>query len=131
MRVITENIVTAARSASIAVASTAVVYTRHFRLGDSETFSLLYQATSASGAPDVTIELQESDTVPTTEGADDANWFEHEGVGDVAVNLTAETPNKKDVYPVTSKFGRLKITGNAGNTADAIVTAKLSKQVDP
>ena len=129
MRVVTHQIETAARSANIAVASAAVVYTRSFRLGDADTFAFKYRAVSASSTPDVLIQMEVGDSVPTTEGAADTSWIVPAEHDNIEASLTTELWKKLDFAPVTSKYGRLKITGSGSNPADTIVNAVLSKQI--
>lgn len=116
---------TAAGSEDIAVASTAVVYTRAIRLLFGEYFSLKYKAVSATGSPSVKIEFEESDRAPETEGAADAHYVEPESLNDIEADLTSETWHIKSFSPPVAIYGRLKITGSGSNPADTIVNAML------
>lgn len=106
----------------IAVASTAVVYTRSFPLYWATFFGIWVRATSATGTPDVMIELQESYKEPTTEGSAEASlWVEPDGFANVFDSIADENAHIKTITPVPMKYGRYKITGNAANPADSIV----------
>jgi hypothetical protein len=111
-----------------AVASTASVYCNSIKLRSSDAFGLWIQATSAGGAPDIKVELEQSYTTPTTEGSSDTNYVEPEGVSDIFASLTAETAKIKQITPVPMEYMRIKITGNAANPADTVVTAYLYTQ---
>ncbi len=129
-RVTSDPILSSAEAVNIAIASAAVVYTKAFKLAFGEYFGLAYKAVSESGTPDIKIELELSikDVVPTTEGAADANYVEAENAADIELNLITETWHIKTLSPVTSVYGRLKITGNAGNPADTIFNGHINKQ---
>ena len=125
-----DSIVTAADATDIAIASTATVYTKAFKISFGDYFSLDYKASSTSGTPDVKIELEESigANLPATEGSADSNYVEPESMSDIEANLTTETWHKKAITPVVGIYARLKITGNVGNPADTIVNAKINRQ---
>jgi hypothetical protein len=125
-KIFPQGVLTAAESTSIAIASTAVVYTKSFKLAWGEYFGLRYQAVSAGGTPDVKIELEMGDDVPITEGAADLEYVEPEAFSDIETNLTTETVHRKAISPPPFGYGRFKITGNAANPADTIVNMKLS-----
>lgn len=113
---------------AVAIASQAVVYTNAFRLQFSDTFGASFLANSASSTPDLKIELEQGDNLPTTEGSSDANYVVGDGVGDIYTNLIAETTKRRAISPVPSMYGRFKITGNAGNVADTVLTIILFMQ---
>ncbi len=127
-RVCTDQITLANGSTSIAIASTAVVYTKAFKVGFGEYFALSYKAVSASGSPDIKIELEQGIDVPTTEGSADSAWVVPENMANIETKLTTETQHHKSISPVPMLWARLKITGNDANPADTIVTAYISKQ---
>jgi len=117
-------------STNLAVAGAVTIYTKAMRVTKAEYMSVTYQAVSASGAPDVKIEMQQASVMPTTEGSADANWVEGENVADIEANLITETVHNKAINPPVLPFIRFKITGNAGNPVDTVVTMKLNKQED-
>ena len=130
MRIVTsEKIVTYLGSASLAVAGAVTIYTQSFVLGDGDFFSISYTAVSATADIDLKIELEQSFQLPTTEGSADTYWKVPESMSDIESSLTTESTVKhKALAPIAMKYGRLKVTGAAGNGADAILTAWLNKQ---
>ncbi len=129
-RVFVDPILSSAETVSIAIASTAVVYTRAFKLAFGEYFSLAYKALSAAGTPDIKIELEQSikDVLPATEGAADTNYVVAENMANIETNLITETWHIKALNPGLSVYARLKITGNAGNAADTVFTGHINRQ---
>ena len=125
----TDVITLASGSASIAVVSTAVVYTHSNKVAYGEFFNLFYQAKSDGGTPDVKIEMEVSYQTPATEGSEDADhWVEPEKASDIEASLVDETIHTKAINPPVCKYIRFKITGNAGNPADTLVSMRLTKQ---
>uniref|UniRef100_A0A6M3IM55 Uncharacterized protein n=1 Tax=viral metagenome TaxID=1070528 RepID=A0A6M3IM55_9ZZZZ len=131
-RVTTMPVMTSAESVSIAIAGAVTVYTKAIKLRFGEYFSLGYKAVSASSAPDIKIELEQSvkDVLPATEGASDANYVVAENASAIETSLITESFKLKALSPVASHYCRLKITGAAGNAADTIVTAFLNMTED-
>lgn len=123
----TENILTSAESSTIAVASTATVYTKHFRLKSCEYFAIMYKATS-SDAVNLKIELEQSYTTPATEGSSDTNYVEPEDVGDIDASITDEVWHIRTLNPDPLPYGRFKITGQAGNHSSTTIAIKVFKQ---
>lgn len=109
-------------STSVAVASTATVTTGIIPIKYEGYFGIWYQATSVTGTPDIKIEYEMSynDT--------SANFAEPVGASDIVTNLTAETIQIESIQPPPMPFIRFKITGNAGNPADTLVTIRLFSQ---
>lgn len=112
---------------SIAVASTATIWTRAFKLSFGDHFGISYIAT-ATGSPSLKIELEQSFQEPTTEGATDANWVEGENISDIESDLTTETMHHKEIVPVTLPYGRIKITGSATNPASTTIKIWIHQQ---
>lgn len=129
-KVFTEQLVSTTdnKTTDIAVASTATVYTRSFKLGFGDHFGISYKATSSSGTPDLKIELEQSFQEPATEGSQDDNWVQGENISDIETSLTTETMHHKEIVPVTLPYARIKITGNAANPADTTIAIRISKQ---
>lgn len=107
---------------ALAVASTNVVYSNSFLMKFVSEFGIWVQAVSASSTPSIKIELQESYTIPATEGSADANYVVGDGVADVYTNLNDENAHVKSLVPVPAQYGRFKITGSATNPADTVLT---------
>lgn len=122
------TILTAANASDMAVASTATIYTASFRLIKSVYFGVAYRAVSAGGTPSVTIQLEQSWTLPATEGAADTNFVIPVGLSDIVTDLATETWNIKALAPICMPYGRFKITGTGANPADTIVNMYLAEQ---
>ena len=119
--VVWDDVTTAAGSSSIAVASTATVYTKSFEFGnDYKYFSAWYKATS-DGTVNLKIELQQSYKRPTTEGAADVDWTVIEDTGVLESALADELAHTDRVFWKPMRFGRFKITGGTGNDASTII----------
>lgn len=129
-RVAVTPILSSAEAVDIAIASAATVYTKAFKLAFGEYFSLAYKASSATGTPDVKIELEVAikDVLPATEGSADTNYVEPENMADVETSLTTETWHIKSLSPPPCVYARLKITGSGSNPADTILNAHIMKQ---
>jgi len=125
----TDVVVESTGDTDIAVASQATVYTHSIHVGYGEYFKLTYKATSATGTPDVKIEMEVGDVVPTTEGsADTTNYSVPENMSPIESNLITETLHSKALNPPVSKYIRFKITGNADNPSDTILNMTITKQ---
>ena len=103
----------------------AVYYTRAVNISKGMYFGLKAKALSAAGSVTMKIELQQSDVLPTTEGAADLNYVVADGASDVYTNLNDEIWHVKAISPVPMTYVRLKITGLTGNNADATLQAGL------
>ena len=106
-------------SASIAVASTGVVYTASFPLFFGEYFGLWVKAASA-GVPDYKIELEQSYKVPTTEGSADTDLYYITKV--ISAQINNKLANVLNVPALPMAYGRYKITGINANPADTVLT---------
>jgi hypothetical protein len=107
---------------SLAIASTATVYSNSFLMRWVENFGVWILASSVSGAPSLQIQLQESYTSPATEGSADTNYVIGDGVADVYSVLNDELAHVKTLSPVPMQYGRYKIVGLASNPADTVIT---------
>lgn len=123
----TQNIVGSDLSTTIAVASTATVYTKAFPMTYGANFAIGAIATS-SGNVALKIELECSYQLPTTEGAADGTYVEPDGMADVFSSIADEVQHYKQLYPIPMPFARFKITGGAGNDASTTVQIKLFEQ---
>lgn len=127
--IVSNSVALASGTTSLAVASTATVYTRSIDIGDSEYFSVAYW--TAAGTANVTIQIEQSWTLPATEGAADSNYAIPVNMPDVVTALTTEsTVYIKPINPVAMRYLRFKITGNSGNDAGTIVYMKFGRKHD-
>lgn len=125
---VASNILTSAHSASIAVASTATVYSASFTLAEFN--ALKYKATS-DGNVKLQIDIEVGTERPGTEGSADANWAIPASGGSIESSLSDENTHIAALNIPSVRYGRLKITGlgapNA-NDASTVVTAEISRQ---
>ena len=112
---------------ALAVASAATVYSKSWKWGSGEYFSLAYKATS-EGVVGLKIELEQSNVAPTTERSSDDNYVVAENMQDVEPALATETQHYKKLSPVVSVYGRLKITGSGSNDASTTLAASIVRQ---
>ena len=112
---------------TIAVGAAATVYTKAIKIEKMEYFGLKYRATSVAGAPNVKIEIEQSDRLPATEGSSDAHYVEPEGMADIESALVTETWHIKTLSPVVAPYIRFKIT-EGGAQSDTIVELTLMTQ---
>jgi hypothetical protein len=102
-------------SQNMFVDTTNTTYSKAFSLKDCEYFSIGYKG-SGEGVANVTVQLEQSWSLPTTEGASDTSYVIPSGASDI---LTAQITNGtwviKSLSPVPTPYGRFKIIGNATN----------------
>ena len=110
---------------TITIAAGDTVYSKAFNLKFSKYFALFYKAGSG-GAVDLTIDLEQSDELPTTEGAAQDEWVVPESGSAVHTNLADTSQHSKSLSPVALPYGRLKIVSAAG--VSNTLVAKLSTQ---
>jgi hypothetical protein len=129
MRVVTvRDVETSANLASIAVNGETTVYTKSFQIAYGDYFGVAYRAVATTGSPNITIQLEESWTEPSTEGSSDTNYVVPTGLSDIVTALTTQTWNIKTLSPIPMPYGRFKILGNATNGAAITVNIKLGIQ---
>jgi hypothetical protein len=119
--------VTGTHDTSVISCSTSVpAYTRSFPIGSGEFFGLMYEASSASSTCELQIELEQSFTLPTTEGAEDAYWVEPATVSDIATASSVEGQWYATTFsPVPMPFARFKITNHKSGADDAAILMKV------
>ena len=92
-----------------------------FRLHEFHHFGVWVNAQSASGTADVKVEIMQSFN-------DTAANYAVPIVGGTVVASHGETIRTYNVAPVPMPFLRFKVTGNAANPADTVVTMYLFAQ---
>jgi hypothetical protein len=112
----------------MAIAAEATFYTKALNVSKGTSFGIKTKALSAGGSPTIKIEVQQSDVLPATEGAADADYVSADGGADVYSNLNDEIWHVKQISLVPMTWCRLKITGLSGNPADATLEARLFQQ---
>lgn len=115
-------------SKSLTESGSGVTYTVSKPLKAGVYYSTMYKAVSSAGAPDITLQFEESYTRPTTEGASDSEYTTPVGASDIATNLVAETWQQERLLLIPNEFYRYKITFNAGDAGDTVVNIKTIEQ---
>ena len=111
----------------IAIPTTGVVYSQSFLLPRSVTFGWEVQFTS-SGVCTVTVELEQANQPPTTEGAQDdaftipVNKLTTNGLFPTGIIVAQGTKYMTAYSPDASAYGRLRITGTGANDASTRIT---------
>lgn len=114
-------------SSLLLVASQATVYTESFKWGFGSNFAIQIKCATGS-TPAIRVQLEESYTVPATQGASDTNYVVPDGYPDIFSDIVDTNYHIKAIVPVFGKYARYKITGLAGNPSDATVTIYNSIQ---
>ncbi len=113
-----------AAETTIAVASTGVAFSRHFLMPKGVSFSWDLQFTST--APDVKVELEQSNEEPTapTSPAADVKYIIPDGKvsSELSAQINDELRHLIAYSPVVSAYGRLKLTGIGSNNADTVLS---------
>jgi len=127
MRPTSLEIKTSSDSTTLAVASTATVYTKSFPLPYGGSFGVSAKAAS-SGTINVKVELEESYRLPINEGSADDYWVVPTGISDVFTSVANSTQLHKALSPIVMRYGRFKLTGVASNDASTTLTMFLHYQ---
>lgn len=112
---------------TIPIAGEVTIYTRSFSLNLGSFFGVWALASSATGTPNLKIELEESYARPTTEGSAELTLWNVPEVDGVSYEPIFSAINDKTtahistITPVPMTFGRYKITGLTANPADATI----------
>lgn len=122
-----DDMVLSAGAKDMAVGGNTTYYTQSFPMKYGKYFAVAYKATS-SGVIDLTITLEQSYDLPTTEGSSDAKYVTASGVSDIHTNLADTTWHNASLSPAVMPYGRFKIVGGATNDASTTLQLKLSKQ---
>lgn len=106
-----------------AVVSTTVVVSETVFVGGTNKIGIWYKAVSVSGSPDITLEYQ----VAPIDNAGD--YVTPESGAVIVANLTDEFAHADCLDDLAlQNWLRIKITGNAGNPADTVVTIVINKE---
>lgn len=122
------DILSTAGVSEIAVSEQSTVYSHSFPiLSNDPSFAFEYKAYS-EGVVAVKLEVEQSNSLPATEGTADSNWCIPDDAPEFNESLQDELIHFK-AYPITpTRFARFKITGLALNDASTKLT-KLSMNV--
>lgn len=115
---------------AVNIGANATYYTNSIDVGSHGTnFGIKVKATSVTSTPKYTVQYQESDVRPTTEGAADTEWAIPQGAPDICTDIIVETPIITSISLVPMNFLRFKIiTAALGHDADSLFTLKFFKQ---
>lgn len=123
----TDLITKADATTPIPVASTNTVYTPSFPMSGVESVEFLG---TSDGTVKVLCELEMSEVRPTTEESSDAEWREPDGLADL-IELNDEVIHAVQLDVPKKKYGRIKMTGQAGNHASTTVRVKIHRREYP
>jgi len=118
---------TSANVATIPIVGEVTVYTKSISLKSGEYFGIMYKATS-DGTVNLSLEVEQSWTRPTTEGSSDAQWVEPSDIADVDAAITDEIWHARTLALVPLPYLRFRIIGLTGNDASTTIQIKVSKQ---
>lgn len=119
------SVLTSASSASLALATSGVLYTKAIDISNLSNL-VLGIILAGTGSVSVKVEIEESYKKPETEGASDASFVVVNGVSDVVSNLAVKT---QKYYPLSAsglRYVRFKITELTGASTDTVATAFLN-----
>lgn len=127
---VVSDVIMASGTTTIAVAgTTAVVYTKTIDISDAEYFAVEYYANA--GTVVATIQIEQSNQLPATQGAADANYTIPVNLPDIVTGLTTEeTWYRKAINPIACKYVRFKISGASGNDAGSTLRMRFIRKQD-
>jgi hypothetical protein len=112
---------------ALAVGAGAHIHTQSIDMSNVDTFALRYSVAN-TGVPSIKIEMEQSDVLPTTEGADDLGYVVPETVADVVSALADNLVHRTALFPICCRYLRFKITELTTTVADSVLTMNLSVQ---
>lgn len=113
---------------NITVNGTAVVYSDAIDTRQARFLGLRIKSTSVAGTPDIKVEWEVGQFRPSTENAADTEYVVPNNMSAILSSLADELWHVLSISPPPASFGRLKVTGNAANPADSVVTAQIFMQ---
>lgn len=119
---------------NLACGGTSTYWTNSFKLNRGMTFGWEVALTS-SGTVAVTIELEQGNQPPTTEGAADGSWaipvdrLTTNGMFPSGTIVAAATTYITGYQPDATILGRLKITGTGSNDASTVLSLARCYQI--
>lgn len=116
-----------AGSENIIVPKNTTIWTDAFKFGDVNEFAIAYIQT-ATGIPNIRIQMEQSFFPPAVEGVTDPNFFVPKTVGDLEAALTSKAMQGGILMPICAPYIRFKITENTNLVTDTLVKIWLSLQ---
>jgi hypothetical protein len=107
------NILSSLNVTAIPVGAGATVYSKSFSLKFGDYFGLAYKAASG-GAIDLSLYLEQSWDVPTTEGVADTQYVIPTGMTTIHANLADANWHIVALSPIAMPYARIKIVSAAG-----------------
>jgi len=123
------NILSASNVLTIPIGAGATVYSSSFSLKYGDYFGLAYKAAS-SGAIDLSIYLEQSFDVPTTEGLVDVKYVIPTSMADIHANLADANWHIVALSPVAMPYGRFKIISAAGVANTLLLNLSTQESID-
>jgi len=105
----------------IAIVNQSTAYSESFVCLPNVTYAFEYQLTSV-GNIDITIEIEEGNMPPETEGVASTNMVVPENAAAFDISIADELNHIKAYTPATARFLRAKITGNKINGATTVLS---------
>lgn len=113
-------------SALTVAGASATVWTNSADIRDAIFFGIVVKFTS-SGSPNVQIDMEQGNAVPTTEGATDASWIIPDGVSAIAT-VTDTNLHEFALSPKVMRYLRIKLSAQSGNPTATTVAIDLNIQ---
>ena len=125
-RIIMEIITDSSGDSTMSIPSTETLYTKSFSLKTTDDMAVLFQATSSTLVPNISIYLEQSYERPTEEGTPDFEYINTDTIASSRYDIRWGVATLSTLAPIL--FGRFKIVGESGNPNDTIVQMRLGKQ---
>ena len=120
----------AAGDKAIAVAGTANVLTKAVLISAGYSFGIWLKLSTTAGTVDMSMSLQQSYKLPTTEGSADDDWVAPNANSTILTNRTSATAYVASITPTTAPYLRMLIDGQNSNNAAATIEIVLMVQQD-
>lgn len=114
------------KTLTVAVAGEVTAYSESVSLKYAQYFGLGYKV--AGTTQNIKIELEQSHTLPATEGSSDANYVVPENMAAIEAGVTDTNLHITNFSPRVMPYCRFKLTGLSGNSADIVVTLYIAIQ---
>ena len=110
---------------AVLVNGTGTVYGSSIDTRKTRYIGLRIQATSVGGTPNLKVEWEVGISRPSTETAVNTNYVVPDNMATPFTTLADQLWHVVQVFPAPSSYGRVRITGNATNGTDSLVTAQV------
>lgn len=111
---------------NVAVEGTGTIWGSSIDLRQAHYTALRILATSSAGTPNLLVQWEVGPSRPSVEGSSDTNYVIPDNMTDPYTALSTETTKYIQFFSPPTRYGRLRITGNASNNADTgVVLAQI------